>query len=40
VVDQTIDYVFGSQGMGGQQQGVCSDYLFGRPGLPGSGWLD
>ena len=35
----TVDYVFSHQGDNGQQQALDSDYLFGRPELPGSGWL-
>lgn len=35
----TIDYIFNSQ-FSEQQQSLCSDYLFGKPNLPGSGWLD
>lgn len=35
----TIDYVFSHQGNNGQQQALDSDYLFGKSGLAGSGWL-
>ena len=35
----TVDYVFSHQGNNGQQQALDSDYLFGKEGLPGSGWL-
>ena len=35
----TVDYVFSHQGDNGQQQALDSDYLFGKPELPGSGWL-
>ena len=35
----TVDYIFSHQGNNGQQQALDSDYLFGKEGLPGSGWL-
>jgi hypothetical protein len=35
----TVDYVFSHQGDNGQQQALDSDYLLGKAGLPGSGWL-
>jgi hypothetical protein len=34
----TVAFIFGHQGMS-QQESLCSDYLFGKPGLPGGAWL-